>query len=241
MDLPTMDRLSRANSLFGAGRSKFCGGGTLCFAILLFSYRLPAEQPGWDTPWDVRLELEDAHLVPIATLGLAEELASKMLATAGVKAHWNPARGRQAVYHTGCPNPALSIKVFFASPEVTRADDAKALGYTYPYDTENHRIVLSYYRLPPGIRNSLRLSSAVLAHMLVHEITHLLQRTEHHSHSGVMKKAWSSNDYNQMKDEPLPFEPEDLVLIRIGRTSLTRALCGDARPSAETAIATAKR
>ncbi len=233
-----MDHQSRGNS-FSACRSKFWLTETLCFALLLCAFRLPAEQPDWNTPWDVRLELENAHLIPPMTLSLAEEIASQMLATTGVKAHWNPGPVHQADHDQGCFNAPLSIKVFFASPDAARVNNA--LAYTYPYDTENHRIVVSYFREPPVVRNSLQMSSAALAHILVHEITHVLQRTEHHSHSGVMKPAWTSKDYYQMKYEPLPFELEDLVLIRIGRKSLAQALCGDARPSPETATSKVER
>ena len=56
-------------------------------------------------------------------------------------------------------------------------------------------------------------ANTVLAHILVHEITHVLERVARHSDSGIMKAVWSPADYQQMKLHPLPFSPEDIDLI----------------------------
>ena len=57
---------------------------------------------------------------------------------------------------------------------------------------------------------------AVLAHVLVHEITHILQGLSRHSESGVMKARWDSQDFAQMSWKPLPFTAEDVDLIQRG-------------------------
>jgi hypothetical protein len=57
---------------------------------------------------------------------------------------------------------------------------------------------------------------AVLAHVLVHEITHLLQGIARHSATGVMKPGFSPSDAYAMTYKPLPFTDEDLLLIRAG-------------------------
>jgi len=46
--------------------------------------------------------------------------------------------------------------------------------------------------------------SSVLAHVLVHEVTHILQGIPRHSESGVMKAQWDSNDFAQMTWEASP-------------------------------------
>jgi hypothetical protein len=58
--------------------------------------------------------------------------------------------------------------------------------------------------------------TVVLAHVLVHEITHILQGINRHSESGVMKSQWTIDDYRAMADEPLPFAPLDVELIQRG-------------------------
>ncbi|MCX6629969.1 MAG: hypothetical protein NTW28_20320 [Candidatus Solibacter sp.] len=54
------------------------------------------------------------------------------------------------------------------------------------------------------------------AHVLVHEIAHVLQRIDRHSDSGVMKAHWSQADYEVMARKPLPLAAEDIILIRRG-------------------------
>jgi hypothetical protein len=53
----------------------------------------------------------------------------------------------------------------------------------------------------------------VLAHVLVHEITHILEGVSRHSETGVMKAQWGINDLRAMRSAPLPFAEEDLRLI----------------------------
>jgi hypothetical protein len=59
-------------------------------------------------------------------------------------------------------------------------------------------------------------SGDTAAHVLVHEIVHILERTDHHADSGVMKAQWNPDDYAHMMQSPLGFTEEDLQLIRLG-------------------------
>ena len=56
----------------------------------------------------------------------------------------------------------------------------------------------------------------ILAHVLVHEITHILQGIDRHSESGVMKASWTNQDYKAMAWKPLPFTPQDTRLLQLG-------------------------
>jgi hypothetical protein len=68
------------------------------------------------------------------------------------------------------------------------------------------------------------LATAVLAHVLAHEITHVLQQTNRHSAAGVMKAHWDGRDFRSMAWRPLPFSPEDVQLIHLGiATRMPRA------------------
>jgi hypothetical protein len=58
--------------------------------------------------------------------------------------------------------------------------------------------------------------TVVLSHVLVHEITHVLQGIDRHSESGVMKASWTAADYARMRARPLPFTDWDIELIRKG-------------------------
>jgi len=64
---------------------------------------------------------------------------------------------------------------------------------------------------PPSMRPTL------LAHVLVQEITHILQGISRHSQEGVMKANWTDADYRAMLRKPLPFTPEDIALIHMSQ------------------------
>ena len=57
---------------------------------------------------------------------------------------------------------------------------------------------------------------ALLAHVLVHEITHLPQGCDHHAESGGRKARWDDADFAAMEKAALAFTPGDLELIRFG-------------------------
>ena len=46
---------------------------------------------------------------------------------------------------------------------------------------------------------------SVMAHVLVHEITHVLEGVARHSGTGVMKARWDDRDYFEMRRKPRPF------------------------------------
>jgi hypothetical protein len=84
---------------------------------------------------------------------------------------------------------------------------------------------LAYSRLADGVHIEVfydRVSRAVeprrvpalLAHVLAHEIAHMLEGISRHSAEGVMKAHWDERDFLQMSDKPLPFASEDVELIR---------------------------
>lgn len=57
---------------------------------------------------------------------------------------------------------------------------------------------------------------ALLAHVLVHEITHILQACDRHARTGVMKARWDDADYAAMERAPLAFTSGDIDLVRAG-------------------------
>jgi hypothetical protein len=56
----------------------------------------------------------------------------------------------------------------------------------------------------------------LLAHVMVHEITHILEGVARHSRSGVMKAQWTQEDYVRMHYSPIGFAAEDIELIQLG-------------------------
>ncbi len=61
-----------------------------------------------------------------------------------------------------------------------------------------------------------RLHPVLLAHVLVHEITHIIEGVARHSETGIMKAFWTLADRDEMLRRSLLFAPEDVELIHVG-------------------------
>jgi hypothetical protein len=141
----------------------------------------------------------------------AQERAAKMFAEVGVRIEWRIGRPSGAQ-----PERAPAVVVSLA--EDTPANflpNALALAKVY----EGVHITVFWDRVERLSRFAQ--PAVVLAHVLVHEITHILQGIDRHSESGVMKAHWTPEDYRAMATKPLPFTPQDVQLIELGLTPRT--------------------
>src|SRR5215469_13574301 len=135
----------------------------------------------------------------------AEVVANQILAAADVKIHW-----QGDVRFCGSSGSGIVIELRLSTPLDFYPG---AMAYALPYASTTYTgttIVVFYDRiqavgLPP-----------LLAHVLVHEITHVLERIADHSSTGIMKAHWTQRDYAQMSRRPLIFTEGDLFLIRKG-------------------------
>jgi hypothetical protein len=80
-------------------------------------------------------------------------------------------------------------------------------------------VTIWYGQIEPLSRTWPGLLPLLLAHVLVHEVTHILQGVPRHSDIGVMKAYWNIDDYREMAKTPLPFTELDTRLILDGLTS----------------------
>lgn len=134
----------------------------------------------------------------------AKLITSKIFATAGVNVNWSK--------WDRCPADSLYISL---QQDARPSDHPRALAYALPY--EGTHIVLFWDRIT-NTAGPIALPF-LLAHVLVHEITHILQGVDHHSDSGVMKAEYSAADIAGMRVRALPFTAEDLYLIHAGMKS----------------------
>jgi hypothetical protein len=65
----------------------------------------------------------------------------------------------------------------------------------------------------------------LLAHLIAHEVTHVLERVSRHSETGLLKAHWTSRDYAEMDRHPLAFTADDIVLIQLGLSNWRRKAC----------------
>ena len=130
----------------------------------------------------------------------AQEMTTRMFARIGITLNWR----------TGAPRgeSALPIVMSFATqtPEMLHPG---ALAYALPYEGVHVTVFAD------RVQNSL-LPRTILAHVMVHEITHLVEGVDRHSDTGVMKARWTGKDYACMRTAPLAFDLEDILLIRAG-------------------------
>ena len=124
-------------------------------------------------------------------------LAAKMFANVGVNLHWQ----------CGSPSKpeANSIVVEFVDG-TPAAFKPGAMAYALPYEGVHIRVMWDRIQ-------SRQNSREVLAHVMVHEITHILQGEARHSATGIMKANWSKEDMFAMASKPLSFTDEDVELI----------------------------
>jgi hypothetical protein len=102
-----------------------------------------------------------------------------------------------------------------------------ALAYTRPY--EGIHIQILWNRI-----ETTSSPTKLLAHVMVHEITHILEGIDRHSAEGVMKARWVAADFEAMAFKTLRFAPEDVVIIRAGLKARNAAVMAAIRPGAVT-------
>jgi len=140
----------------------------------------------------------------------AQSVASGMFRQAGVSVAWRPGTPRPKALS----GPVIPIELAAKTPPERSPD---ALAVAYPYSGAARGITVFYDRIRRRAGRDANLERALLAHVLVHEITHVLEGVDRHSETGVMKAHWSAEDYAAMAVRPLPFDETDLILIAHSR------------------------
>jgi hypothetical protein len=140
----------------------------------------------------------------------AQQRAAKMFAEVGVRLDWR----------TGHPSGAQAerepVIVVSLAEHAPAGYSPEALASAKVY--EGVHITVFWDRVA-GLSRFAQLA-VVLAHVLAHEITHILQGIDRHSETGIMKAHWTPEDYRAMASKPLPFTPVDVQLIQLGLAPL---------------------
>jgi hypothetical protein len=156
--------------------------------------------------------------VPAEVLSMGKSLAARMFASAGVRIDWR--WGEQAGSQL-LQEGAISVRLT-TNHELRHS---RRPGYVpekfnpnsgaFAFPNEGIHIIVLYDQLAwsekrPGF------APVLLAHVMVHEITHMLQGICRHSTAGIMKAHWTLDDFYDMQTKTLSFAPEDIELIHLG-------------------------
>jgi hypothetical protein len=150
----------------------------------------------------VTVYLRDNPSVPDPVRSIAKALASDMFAGIGVRIDWRSGQPAASSATAG----AIAIELGTETPKTFLPG---ALAYAQPYEGVHIQVFYDRIKYAPA-------PAELLAHVLVHEITHTLQGISRHSDSGVMKANWSAEDLSRLRFKALPFTEEDVVLIHRG-------------------------
>ncbi len=148
----------------------------------------------------VTVGVQGGNVINTQLLARSEGLANNMFKEAGIRIGWQTGSDRQ---------DAISLKVCEKTPG-NYHPGALAIAQL----DEDVHITVFYDRIVKLYAPDLR--PALLAHVFVHEITHVLQGVNVHSNTGIMKAYWSEQDLAQMPARSLVFTMEDVNLIRRG-------------------------
>jgi hypothetical protein len=130
----------------------------------------------------------------------AEATASAIFRKAEIQIDWRDCR------------KAADGTIAIALLEHTPADaDPGAMARAFVFD----RVRIEIFE-PRVSRSDDGIDHVLLAHVMAHEIAHILQGVPHHSETGVMKARWTRDDYARMHCRPLEFAPEDIERLRLG-------------------------
>jgi hypothetical protein len=169
--------------------------------ITLVSGAWATDQPGRTTD---RVVICIKPYNDFGTLYAATRIAGGIFGRAGVKLEWHEDR-------RFCQTLNSQIIINLSNQEPPDIMHG-ALAYALPY--EGVHIEVFYDRIAKESDPAMR--SALLAHVLAHEIAHLLEGTDHHSDRGIMKARWDSHDRLRMLIMPFAFEPRDVEMIHAG-------------------------
>jgi hypothetical protein len=148
----------------------------------------------------VTVYLRNGAAVPFVVRAQAMALASEMFARIGVTLNSHEVRP------SASETAAIVIELVDRTPAGFLP---RAWAYALPFEGVHIRIFwdrMQFETCP----------QTLLAHVMVHEITHILQGVDRHSAEGIMNTRWTARERHTLERAPLHFTEEDVRLIYLG-------------------------
>jgi hypothetical protein len=183
----------------------------------------------------VTVYLQDEQVANPYLMFRAKAMAAGMFAEIGIRLRWaigEPQGDRRGKGNVGSSSPCREIPIRLVAHAAKEVQPG-AWGYAFPYARSGVRVTLFYDRILTLARGGVEAGGILLAHVLAHEVAHMLQGIARHSEEGVMKAQWTEEDTIQMRRKPLSFASHDADLIHLALG------CGDAAPHSTSLAAAA--
>jgi hypothetical protein len=148
----------------------------------------------------VTVYLPNGTVVPFVVMAHAEALASEMFGEIGVTLNLREVRP-----------PASEIEAIVIEFSDTTPAGFRPRAWAYALPFEGVHIRIFWDRLQLELHRQ-----ELLAHVMVHEITHILQGVDRHSAQGIMNAKWTDKERFALERRPLSFTEADVDLIHRG-------------------------
>lgn len=167
------------------------------------SLRAQVDKPGQT----ISIYVNNRSSAPESITNNSQKIAGEMFKVIGVHVKWQIGTPSASTMESTRP---VVLTITDHTPNDFRP---RELAFALPFEGVHIRIL--YDRLTENA--SLRdMPSILLAHVMAHEISHTLQRTDRHSTTGLMKARWKHKDYLDMQSGALNFDPIDVQRIHGG-------------------------
>jgi hypothetical protein len=167
---------------------------------------------------EVQVSVYDDAAVPSRILAAAEVQIHRIFRHAGVEILWrNCSERAEIVLLAGCQVIGSDHLVLRILPHALGAQvrnrndvlgtatvDEQGVGY-YGY---------AFYDRIQQMADARRLASALLGHVLAHEIGHLLLQSNSHSISGIMSGRWDGGELRRISEGNMFFLPEESKIMQ---------------------------
>jgi hypothetical protein len=165
-----------------------------------------AQEPAEDSGATVRVYVVNKVDDPSLNVLWAQKIASRIFAEAGVQIGWQLGAPRRDEHVM-----PIIIDLTSDTPK-TLAPGALACAQVY----EGVHIRVFWDRVQNTVSGANPLGTFLLAHVMAHEIVHILEGIEHHSQTGLMKARWTQMEIRGMSVHPFSLTPDDVQLIHNG-------------------------
>ena len=173
-------------------------------------------------PADVTISIDELTAVNGLQMARSVSRARAMFAAIGIRMEWaHRETWRHAELIKCDASRGVPIRVRLVG--YVRGGKPDVMGVANPYAVGEKIIVIRYDLVEAA--ESAPIREALMAHVLVHEITHVLQGIAHHDQTGIMEKHWSPSEIAEMPKIAMSFTPAGVELIQMGLKKLAEDGC----------------